>query len=126
MSRATLYRITKIQTAYTRNEIGIKVALYVCIHAYSFLVFTKEENLSMNYEDLETLVIEIENAKEKNLIWNLVYRLPNGLVKKFHEYLKLVLDRTIISHKNIVLIGEFNLNLLDFYHNLMNILHNFT
>ena len=80
----------------------------------------------MNYEDLGTLVIETENTKEKNVIWNLVYRLPNGSVKKFHEYLKLVLDRKIISHKNIVLTGDFNFNLLDFYHNLMNILHKFT
>ena len=62
------------------------------------------------------LVIGTDNAKDKNVIVNLVYSPPNGSMKTFHEYLKLFLDRTTISNKNIVLIGDFNLNLLDFYH----------
>ena len=70
----------------------------------------------MNCGDLEALVIEIDNVIDKNAIVNLVYKPPNGSIKVFHEYLKLFLDRTTISNKNIVLIGDFNLNLLDFYH----------
>ena len=38
------------------------------------------------------LVIEIDNAKDKNAIVNLVYRPPNGSTKTIHEYLKLFLD----------------------------------
>ena len=70
----------------------------------------------MNCDNLETLVIEIDNAKDKNVIVNLVYRPPNESIKLFHEYLKLFLDKTTISNKNIVLIGDFNTNLLDFYY----------
>ena len=39
-----------------------------------------------------------------------------SILSTSHEYLKLFLDRTTISNKNIVLIGDINLNLLDFYH----------
>ena len=68
----------------------------------------------MNGDDLEMFVIEIDNAKDKNVIVSLIYRPPNRSIKTFHEYLKLFLDRTTVSNKNIVLIGDFNLNLLDF------------
>ena len=70
----------------------------------------------MNGDDLETFVIEIDSAKDKNVIVNLIYRPRNRSIKTFHECLKLFLDRTTISNKNTVLIGDFNLNLLDFYH----------
>ena len=83
--------------------------------AHNSLIFTKKENLSMNCDNLETLVVKIDNSKDKNEIANLVYRLPNGSIKTFHEYLKLFLDRTTIRNKNIVLIRDFNLNLQDFY-----------
>ena len=48
----------------------------VRICARSSLIVTKKKNLSMNCDDLETLVIEIDNAQEKSVIVNLVYRPP--------------------------------------------------
>ena len=57
----------------------------------------------MNCDNLETLVIEIDNAKDKNVIVSLVFMPPNGSIKLFHEYLKLFLDKTTISNKNVVL-----------------------
>ena len=50
----------------------------------------------MNCDNLETLVIEIDNAKDKNVIVSLVCMPPNGSIKLFHEYLKLFLDKTTI------------------------------
>ena len=47
---------------------------HICAH--NSLVVTKKENLSMNCVDLETLVIEIENVKDKSVIVDLVYRPP--------------------------------------------------
>ena len=77
-----------------------------------------KENLDRKkkYDDLETLVIEIDNTKNKIVIVNLVYSPPNGSIKTVHEYLKLLLDRTTVSNKDIILIGDFNVNLLDFYY----------
>ena len=78
----------------------------------SVVVFTNRENLRVTCGDLETLVIEIGNGKGKTVIANLVCRSPNGSVKTFHDYLELLFDRTTISNKNIVLVGDF----LGFYH----------
>ena len=53
---------------------------------------------------------------DKNIIVNLEHRWsPKGSIKTFHESLKLVLNKTTTSNKNIVLIGDFTLNLLGFY-----------
>ena len=87
----------------------------VSIYAHKSLVFTKE-NLSMNCGNLEVLVIEIDKVKEKNVIVNHEYKPTNGSIKTFHEYLKVFWDKATISNKNIVLIDDFNLNFLDFYH----------
>ena len=87
----------------------------VRICAHNSLVVTKKENLSMNCDDLETLVIETDNAKDKSVIVNLFYRPPKWSLITFHEYLTLFLDRAAMSNKNIVLIGDFNLILLKSY-----------
>lgn len=76
-----------------------------------------KENISMNCDYLEKLLIDIDNSKDKNVIFNLVYWPLNGSTKIFHRYLKLFLERTTISNKNIVLIGDFSLTLLNFCHN---------
>ena len=78
-------------------------------------MFTKKEDITINREDLGTLVIKIENAKDKNVFVNFVYRPQDGSITTFHEYLKLFLDQATISSTNKVLIGDFNLNLIDFY-----------
>ena len=70
----------------------------------------------MNCDNLKALVVEIDNAKDKCVIVNLTHRPPNESIKRFHEYVKLFLDRATISNKNIVLIGDFDLNLPGFYH----------
>ena len=56
----------------------------VCTYVNNTPVFTMKENLSINYDDVETLVIDA--GKDKNLIINLVHRTPNGSIKTFHEY----------------------------------------
>lgn len=59
------------------------------ISAQKSLVFTRKENLSKNFDNLETLVIENDKGKDKNVVVKLVYRPANGSIKTFHEYLKL-------------------------------------
>ena len=45
---------------------------------------------------------------------NLVYRPPNGDHKELENYFKSSLSKQEISHKDVVLAGDFNINLLDF------------
>ena len=70
----------------------------------------------MNCGNLEVLVIEIDEFKKKNVIVSHEYKPTNGSIKTFPEYLKVFQDNVTISNKNIVLIGDFNFNFLDFYH----------
>ena len=50
----------------------------------------------------------------KNIIFNVIYRPLDGDIKSFESYLFNFLTSINKAHKNIVLIGDFNLNLLDF------------
>ena len=45
---------------------------------------------------------------------NLVYRPPNGGHIELENYFKTSLSKREISQKDIILAGDFNINLLDF------------
>ena len=45
---------------------------------------------------------------------NLVYRPPNGDHKELENYFKSPVSKREISHKDVILAGDFNINLLDF------------
>ena len=66
-----------------------------------------------------------ENKNSKDLVLNLTYRPPNGDHKELENYFKISLARSLSlslslslekqnSHKDIILVGDFNMNLLDF------------
>ena len=63
---------------------------------------------------LECLCVEVENKNSKNIVLNLVYRPPNGDHKELEKYFKSSLSKREISHKDIILAGDFNITLLDF------------
>ena len=60
------------------------------------------------------MCVEVENKNSKNIALNLVYRPPNGDHKERGNYLESSLSKREISHKEIILAGDFNINLLDF------------
>ena len=53
-------------------------------------------------------------TNSKNIVLNLVYRPPNGDHKELENYFKSSLPKPEISHKDVNLAGDFNINLLDF------------
>ena len=59
------------------------------------------------------LCVKIENKNSKNVVLNLVYCPPNGDHKELANYFKSSLSKQEISHKNVILGGDFNINLLD-------------
>ena len=72
-------------------------------------------DLSINCEDIESLSIEILNSLTRNIIFNVIYRPPNGNLNVCETFFKknpfkLVLQLT----KLFFLAGDFNINLLDF------------
>ena len=68
-------------------------------------------------ETYESLCLEITNEKSKNIILNLTYRPPNGDVKEFEKHLNKILSTNDILKKEVIMDGDFNMNLLDFEQN---------
>ena len=74
-------------------------------------------DLSINCDSTESLCLEIRNEKSKNIILNLTYRPPNGDVKEFEKRLNKVPSANDILKKEVIMAGDFNMNLLDFEQN---------
>ena len=72
------------------------------------------KDLQVNFKAFECLCVEVENKNSKNIVLNLVYRPPNGDHKELENYFKTSLSKWEISQKDIILAGDFNINLLDF------------
>ena len=71
-------------------------------------------NLAKNTENIETFTIEIENKNSKNMLISAVYRPPCGNQSKFIEEIEQVVHNSKNSTKSIFLVGELNLNSLDY------------
>ena len=68
----------------------------------------------MNSDAIECLCSEISTKTSKNLILSLNYRSPNGDTTLFEKYMKSILSKNEATKKEVILIGDFNMNLLDF------------
>ena len=76
--------------------------------------YKSRKDLQVNSKAFEYLCVEDENKNSKNIVLNLVYRPPNGDHKELENYFKSSLSKREISHKDVVLAGDFNNDLLDF------------
>ena len=68
----------------------------------------------MNNGDIESVCVEITNKKHKNIIVNTLYRPPTGKINPFQSFLKDIIAKNYKTSKKIYLIGDFNLNVLDY------------
>ena len=76
------------------------------------------QDISLNFDAIESLCLEITNEKSKNIILNLTYRSrKNGDVKEFEKHLNKILSTNDILKKEVIMAGDFNMNLLDFEQN---------
>ena len=89
----------------------------VCLFVKKSFCYETREDLSINCDATESLCLEITNEKSKNIILNLTYRLPNGDVKEFEKHLNKILSTNDILKKEVIMAGDFNMNLLDFERN---------
>ena len=88
------------------------VALYV----KSTLDYMLRDDLSVIENEYETLWVEIKSSKSQNVLCCCAYRHSNTDVKKFNEYVDQTMHKISISKENklIFLIGDFNINLLNY------------
>ena len=73
--------------------------------------------MNINSDAIECLCIEILNKQSKNLILNLSYRPPQGDTTLFEKHLQDLLWRHDVCKKEVLITGDFNINLLDFENN---------
>ena len=89
----------------------------VAIFEHESLCYTKRNDLCINCEVIETLSIEIHNNDGKNIIFNIVYRPPDGDLEVFKNCFQSILSHNSIRNKDVILTGYFNINVLDFEQN---------
>ena len=73
--------------------------------------------MNINSDAIECLCIEILNKHSKNLILNLSYRPPQGDTTLFEKHLQGLLWRLDVCKREVLITGDFNINLLDFENN---------
>ena len=71
----------------------------------------------MTSDAIECLCLEISNKKYKNMILSLNYRSPKGDTILFEKHMKSILSKNDAAKKEVILTGNFNINLLDLYKN---------
>ena len=64
---------------------------------------------------VESTFIEILNKKQKNMIIGCVYKHPKHEVSDFtNNYITPLLDKLSNENKNIMIMGDFNINLINY------------
>ena len=85
------------------------VAIYTCKSLNAF----KRDDLSITDDEFETVWVEIVNTKNKNILCCCAYRHPSSNPVRFKEHLESILSHLTRENKNIFLMGDFNINLLN-------------
>ena len=88
--------------------------MLVGIYVKSNLIANKRDDLCINDEDFETVWIEIENPKAKNILCCCAYRHPNSDISKFNDYFQMTLSNLAKENKLIAVMGDFNIDLLKY------------
>ena len=73
-------------------------------------MYKLRNDLSIDCEDIESLSVEILKSETRNIIFNVIYRPPNGDLNVCETFFKKILS----ANKTFFLAGEFNINLFDF------------
>ena len=72
------------------------------------------DDISTCEDEFETIWIEIKNSKSQNVLCGCAYRYPNTNVDKFNDYINQTMEKISKENKLIFLIGDFNINLLNY------------
>ena len=84
--------------------------LFVYIHRK--LLFKRTNDLSASNDANKTLIIEILNKNVKYIIISICYRPP------FKKHLSRVFDRITRENKKLYIVGDFNINILEYSNNI--------
>ena len=84
------------------------------LYIHKTITLNALEKLSNNNEHIESLSIGIIKKNQKNIILSCIYRPPRGNPNIFTSKIKELAERNKQKQKPLVLIGDLNLNSLDY------------
>ena len=86
----------------------------MAIYASKSLNAFRRTDLSTTDGEFETVWLEINNTKAKNILCCCAYRHPSFNPVRFKEHFESILSQLSRENKNIFIMGDFNINLLTF------------
>ena len=72
------------------------------------------DDLSVIEDDYETIWIEINNHKSKNLLCCCLYRYPSSDITNFNNHISSILQKVQKENKSLIIMGDFNINLVNY------------
>ena len=84
----------------------------LCIFVHESLCY----NIRKGY-GAKTLAVETDSKRSKNIVLNVIYRQPNGDLKVSENYFNDSFSKNERNDKKIILVGDFNINVLNFENN---------
>ena len=83
------------------------------------LTTNKRDDLSVSTVDFETIWVEIDNPRAKNILCCCAYRHPSSDIAKFTQHLQETLGLIADEDKIIHIMGDFNIDLLNHGHHTL-------
>ena len=110
-----LFKLPQYKSIHQGRRTGKGGGIAVFLH--ESLTFNVRHDLSVNNADIEALCVEIINKKSKNILINTQYRQLAGNFNEFEAYLNTFLAKSKTTDKTCFLVGDLNLNLIDYQSN---------
>ena len=109
----TNINLENYQIEHTPTEANNGGAL---LYINSNTAYKNREDLKIyKARELESIFVEILRPMEKNTIVGCIYRHPSMSVHEFNNnFLDVLLEKLTKENKNIILLGDFNINLLNY------------
>ena len=95
--------------AFYNNRGRLSGGLAININS-KYLTYTRPD-LTMSYDFLETLFIEVKTNSSTFMVGQ-IYRRPHTDMKSFMEKLKFILEKITLENKICILLGDYNIDLL--------------
>ena len=92
---ASNFQVENYTVLHQVREPGREGGLNIYVHIETY--FKPLKDLSINSNDAESLCIEIQHKKDKNILFSVMYRPPNGdmtIFEKFYNNLLSTNDKT--------------------------------
>ena len=90
----------------------------ICVFIHNSMTFKLRSDLGTNSNDTESLVIQIINKNNKNVVINAQYSQPAGDFKEYKTYLETLFNKMKNSNKGTYIVGDTNLSLIDYETNI--------